>query len=291
MKFVLTIFTFIISVAACSQTAKNCKTLIRVDNVESAYPRLSEDGKKILYQSNHSGKWQLRIFDIDSKADSAITHDNSNNNFPDWSRDKKWIAYVSDRSGNEDVYLMNAATGETKNITNHPGRDIHPYFSPDGRYILFNSTRGNESFDIYRYEIAENKVLRFTDTPDDETCARYSPDMKLMVYLKNGPTEDDVYVMNTTDFLSENITKTPYARDGWPMFNLNGDWIYFSSLEEERYSIYRIKPDGSQRMQITWAEPGEEHARVYISADHKYFVYNRRIGKTIEVVQCEIATK
>jgi hypothetical protein len=54
---------------------------------------------------------------------------------------------------------------------------IHPYFSPDGKYLLFNSTRDNGSLDVYRLDLATRELLRITDSPMQETCARYSPDM------------------------------------------------------------------------------------------------------------------
>src|SRR6185369_9615812 len=111
--------------------------------------------------------------------------------------------------GNEEIYIMKPDGSNLKRITNNKERDIHPYFSPDGKYILFNSTRGNGSLDIYRYEIATGKTLQLTNTPDDETCARYSPDMKNIVYLKNGISGDDVYLLNLSDFVPGNITKTP----------------------------------------------------------------------------------
>jgi len=75
--------------------------LLHEDGVENAYPRLSRDGKRILYQSNRTGKWQLYIMDITTKKQERITNDAFNNNFVDWSMDGLWVAFVSDRDGNE----------------------------------------------------------------------------------------------------------------------------------------------------------------------------------------------
>jgi TolB protein len=160
----------------------NYKVILKEDHIENAYPHLSNDGKRVLYQSNRTKKWQLYVMNIDGTSQERITNDTFNNNFPDWSADNKWVAFVSDRDGNEEIYLMKSDGSDPKRITNDPARDIHPYFSPDGNYILFNSTRANGSLDVYRYTIASGKLEHITSSSDEETCARYSPDMKQIVF-------------------------------------------------------------------------------------------------------------
>lgn len=280
LYFIVSIVMFTMLKKISSQTT-DCLTVLKAAGKELAYPRLSMDEKKILYQTNESGKWQLKTLDLGTGAATSITNDTSNNNFPDWSFNNEWITFVSDRDGNEEIYLMKTNGSALKRLTNHPARDIHPYFSPDGKYILFNSTRGNGSFDIFRYTIKTGKTEQITNTAQNETCARYSPDMKTIVYLKNDNYSDDVFMLDISNFLSTNLTQTPSAMDGWPMFNHDGKWIYFSSMENNTYSIYRIKPDGSEKHQITFASAPEEHARVCIGSSGKMIVYN--VGKPGEI--------
>ena len=264
--------------------------LLSEANVENAYPRWSQDGKRILFQSNKSGKWQLYILDIETKRQTAITQDSANNNFPDWSFDNQRVAFVSDRNGNEEVYVMNTDGTGLQRITSDAGRDIHPYFSPDGKFLLFNSTRGNSSFDIFRYDFSTGETRRLTDTNDDETCARYAPDLKRIVYLRNGTLTDDVFILNTASGLSDNVTNTPKSRDGWPMFSHQGDWIYFSSMEKGSHSIYRIKPDGTGKEQLTQAAADEEDARVCVGQDGKSFIYNKRKNGAIDIRRVTLQT-
>jgi Tol biopolymer transport system component len=72
------------------------------------------------------------------------------------------------------------------------------------------------------------------------------------------------------------------------MYSAAGEWIYYSSMIDGSYSIYRIKPDGSSRTQITWAQKGEEDARVYVSLTGRLMIYNKRVGETIEIRQCTL---
>ena len=287
IKIILIILFLIPSIWLHAQQGK-CRLLYKDAGVESAYPRWSRGKDTILFQSNRTGTWQLVYLDLATTQVIPITRDASNNNFPDWSADQQWIAFVSDRDGNEEIYLAKADGSGQRRLTNDPGRDIHPYFSPDGKYLLFNSTRGNGSLDIYRYTIATNATERLTATSDDETCARYSPDMKQVVYLKNGIQGDDLYVLTLKNFLSDNITRNPIMVDGWPMFSYDGKWIYFSSKETGKHCIYRIRPDGTEKQQITNAADGVEDARVAVSRDGKQILYNKRTEGTIEIHLCTL---
>jgi len=268
---------------------KDASTLLyKIDNKEIAYPRLSKDGNKILYQSNQDGNWQLFIMDIKKNTQTPVMKDVYNNNFPDWSYDNKWIAFVSDRDKNEEIYIMKTDGSNLKRITNNSNRDIHPYFSPDGQYLLFNSTRSNGSFDIFRYTLATEEIKQLSITEMDETCARYSPDMKQIVYLQNGPSSDDVIISDADNKNQKNISATPSVRDGWPMFSFDGKWVFYSSMENGSYSIYKIKTDGTGKTQITKAGADEEDARVSVSRDGLSLIYNKRIGETIEIRQIKL---
>ncbi len=283
------ILNFFFCVGASSILAQKPVAILEEQGVENAYPRLSKDGKRILYQSNRTGNWQLYILDMETKKSRRITEDSHNNNLPDWNPNDEWIAFVSDRDGNEELYLMKTDGSRVQRLTYNTARDIHPYFSPDGKYILFNSTREGPSLDIYRYTLANQKIERLTNTKSDETCARYSPDMKSIVFLANDDISDDVFVMNMSNGLVENITGTPQVRDGWPTFSNDGKWIYYSAIENQVFHIYRIRPDGTGREQITDAAEGEEDARVFVGVNNNIIFYNKRkpglIAITMQKVQ------
>jgi Tol biopolymer transport system component len=251
--------------------------------VENAYPRLSNDGRRILYQSNRTGAWQLFILDVSTGEQQRLTDDGFNNNFVDWSADNEWVAFVSDRDGNEEIYRMRRDGTQIERLTEHAERDIHPYFSPDGKYLLFNSTRDNGSLDVYRLELATREILRLTDSPMQETCARYSPDMQHIVLLRNGMTSDDVVILDVATGQMSNLTNTPLVIDGWPMYSADGQWIYYSTMRSGQHSIHRVHPDGSGDEVLTSAAPGEEDGRAFIGGDGRVLIYNKRKGDAIDI--------
>jgi TolB protein len=269
--------------APASPSPAEHTVLLSEPGVENAYPRLSSDGRRILYQSNRTGSWQLFIVDTATGEQQRLTDDTFNNNFVDWSADNEWVAFVSDRDGNEELYRMRTDGTGLERLTEHPKRDIHPYFSPDGKYLLFNSTRDNGSLDVYRLELATRELVRITDSPMQETCARYSPDMQHIVLLRNGMTSDDVVILDVATGQMANLTNTPLVIDGWPMYSADGQWIYYSTMSSGQHSIHRVHPDGSGDEVLTSAAPGEEDGRAFIGRDGRVLIYNKRTAGAIDI--------
>jgi TolB protein len=257
------------------------RVLLHEDGVENAYPRLSNDGRQILYQSNRSGRWQVYVLDIAAGTSRALTS-GANNNLPDWSADNRSIAFVSDRDGNEEIYVMNRDGSEPHRLTTNPGRDIHPYFSPDGASLLYNSARDDDHFDVYALELASGSERRITRTQEDETCARYSPDASQIVLLRNDARSDDVWIVDADG--ERNLTATPRVRDGWPTFGPDG-LVYFAGMDTGSFSLYRMRNDGTHREQLTQAAADEEDARPFVARDGKRIIFNRRHPGYIDIVE------
>jgi len=267
---------------ACKPPAPTLHTLLHEDGVENAYPRLSRDGREILYQSNRSGTWQLYVLDVATHASRALTRE-GNNNLPDWSSDGSAIAFVSDRDRNEEIYVMNRDGTAPRRLTTNPGRDIHPYFSPDGKTLLYDSQRDGGSFDIYALDLQTGNERRLSDSAADDTCARYGPDGSQLAWLRNDEHSDDIWLRDATG--EHDVTRTPQIRDGWPMIGPDGRSIYFASMLHGSFSIYRIHLDGTGLEQLTFAGPDEEDARPFISHDGRRLIFNRRHGGAVDIVE------
>lgn len=261
------------------------RVLLHEDGVENAYPRLSSDGREVLYQSNRTGKWQIRILELATGIARTLTSE-GNNNLPDWSPDDRRIAFVSDRDGNEEIYTMNHDGTGQRRWTFGPGRDIHPYFSPDGTSLLYNAQQGTGSFDVFSLELATGVARQLTDTPQDETCARASPD-GAMVFLRNDPHGDDIWLRDAGG-AERNLTNTPAVRDGWPTFSPDGSAIYYAAMEAGSFSLYRMRADGTQVERLSTAAANEEDARPFVSRDGKRLVFNRRHPGSIDIVELRI---
>lgn len=267
-----------------SEKTEKVTQILWEEGVENAYPRWSNDGTRILFQSNRTGNWQLYIMDKDGSNEERITNDNFNNNFPDWSSGNTKIAFVSDREGNEDVYVMNMDGTGLINLSKNPARDIHPYFSPDGKKLLFNSSRDDEeSFEIYQINLDGTGLKRLTKSKDVETCARFSPDGNQIVYLKGTPGgNDDICVLNIANNEEINLSKSD-SNEGWPVWMPDGKKVIFSSTWYGSFSLFSINPDGSDMQRISFPESPLYDARASISPGGKEIVFNRQAKGTIGI--------
>ncbi len=274
----------LVCVVGCKRTERSApveRVLLHEDGVENAYPRLSNNSRDVLYQSNRSGTWQIYMLDTVTGKSRALTS-TGNNNLPDWSPDNRRIAFVSDRDGSEDIYVMNRDGSEQRRLTTNPGRDIHPYFSPDGTTLLYNTQRNEPSFDVFSLDIETGREKQITSTRADETCARYSPDGSQIVMLRNDARSDDVWIVDAHG--ERNLTQTPQVRDGWPTFGTDG-LVYFAAMDGGSFSLYRMHSDGTTREQLTHAARDEEDARPFLARDGSRIVFNRRHDGAIDIVE------
>jgi TolB protein len=271
--------------AATDQTFTE-KEVLRIPGKKVAYPRWSADGRRILFQSDRSGKWQVSVMNRDGSEQKQVTSGDCNNNFVDWSPDNGRVAFVSDRDGNEEIYLCSIDGSNLVRLTNHPARDIHPYFAPDGKSLLFNSTRDDpDAFEIYQINLDGTGLRRLTQTKHEETCARFSPDMKHIVYLHGDAVvhNDEVYVIDADGSNRTNLSKS-VAAEGWPTWSPDGRFIYFSSTRDGgRFCLFRMDLTGNHVEQLTHPRAPLYDARPSLSPGTGDILINREDDDTIAI--------
>lgn len=136
-------------------------------------PKVSPDGKKIVYSSIIGGTWDVWIMDNDGTNKTQITTYPGNEMSPCWSPDGKWVAYsksspkatpcrrpIDDEYYN--IWVTNIETGENIQKTfSRWFRDLSPCWGyvDEGDhyrdYIYFHSDRDdfvNTGYDIYRLD-------------------------------------------------------------------------------------------------------------------------------------------
>jgi Tol biopolymer transport system component len=261
----------------------DARTLLWEPDVKNAYPRWSNDGKRILYQTNRTGKWQICVMDADGRHAQAITDGRANDNLPDWSPDNRSVAFVSDRDGNEEIYVMRMDGSGQTNLTHDPARDIHPYWSPDGKQLLFNSTRDADRLQIYEMSVDGTHLRRLVESPDDDSCARIALAGDRFLYLANlAIGQDDVMLRKRDGSEPINLTHDR-TRDGWPTWTPDGRRIVYSSAPGEHFRLFAMGADGSGSKQLSFGDGAYDDARASVSPDQKYLVFNREAGETIGI--------
>lgn len=86
----------------------------------SAHPRWSPDGSKIVFSSNIAGNYDLWLLDVGEKFSEPrqLTSDPGFEGFPAWSPDGGKIVFAASRSGNMEIWIMDVSSGDWTQLTN-----------------------------------------------------------------------------------------------------------------------------------------------------------------------------
>src|SRR5688572_3409103 len=109
--------------------------------VEDAYPSLSPDGSRLLFQSTRSGRWALYTAEPDGKNIKLFLDSGDDPVVAVWSPDGRRIVFAANVEGQSEIFVINADGRGRRRLTSDPGDDSHPHWSADGSRIFFNSAR------------------------------------------------------------------------------------------------------------------------------------------------------
>jgi Tol biopolymer transport system component len=118
-------------------------------------PKVSSDGKKIVYTSGNNGTLNLAVCDTNGKNNSQVTHfDNGEQVYtPVWSKDGKKIAFGYSIEHNQSVALIDS-NGENYQLLPHSGDCRNPFFASDS--MLYYSWDRGGIFNIYSLNLKTN---------------------------------------------------------------------------------------------------------------------------------------
>ncbi len=138
------VLTLLLSAAAQEKPGR--LSAMDIFNLEVAGdPRISPDGKKIVYRRSFSDVMtdrrcsNLWIINFDGTDNRALTYGNFSDSSPRWSPDGTRIIYLSDRDGAPQVYCRWMDTGQTAKLTNLQTPPAGIAWSPDGKSIAFTA--------------------------------------------------------------------------------------------------------------------------------------------------------
>ncbi len=125
-------------------------------------PKLSPNGKTILFESDRDGRYQIYSINIDGTAEKNISNNKYNEGGANWSSDGKYIAFYSNRDGDDEIYIREITSGKITQLTHNNYNDWRPSFSKDGKYIVFSAELSGTNEEVFKIHIATKKVTRLT---------------------------------------------------------------------------------------------------------------------------------
>ncbi len=237
-----------------------------------AYARFSDDGSKIIYQSDQNGNWDIFEYDMEEQTSRAITHSPHHEENPDYDPQTKSVLYTSTVDDHRDVpynqkrreiYYHELDNGSERNLTTNGSNDWYPSFSDNGRFIAFVSERNdlreveyyklNGSIFIMERDGRFQLELTSADHNDGHPCIEpESTEQDGTIYFdsdRNG--SHDIYKMDFKGEQLQRITFNPDWNDVAPYINNNRDKIVFFSDRDGNYELYLMNADGSSQQRLT----------------------------------------
>jgi serine/threonine protein kinase len=237
---------------------------------EELTPRLSPDGKTLLYVSRAAGNLDVYSLRVGGRNAINLTTDSKEDDWgPAFSADGRQIAFRSERGGGG-IYLMEA-TGESVRRLTDFGYD--PSWSPDGKEIVV-ATEG-VLYSRSRVEVSQLWVVSTSDgsrkkllTRGDAVNPAWSPEGTRIAYwgsigtgkppavrtiLASGPEEKGVDLLIEATGEHDSSGEAGIERE--PAWSGDGRTIHFSSLRSGTSNIWRVPVDPKTGRALGRVEP------------------------------------
>ena len=196
-----------------------------------SYPRVSPDGKRLVFQSSSGNDSFISIYDLSGTGAARRLTFGGNSRFPVWSADSKSVVFQSDRGGHVGVFRQSIDGGGAEPLTKpDPGTSHVPEaWSPDGNFLLFNVAyvANRNATALWILSASDGKTRPFGDVTSTllPTNAVFSPDGRWVAYQSggSGTGEGTVFV----EPFPPNGTKHQIAQGGRPLWSHDGKELFF----------------------------------------------------------------
>jgi TolB protein len=221
------------------------------------HPAWSPDGRKIAFDSNRSGNYDVWVYNTATHKSRNVTHGGFYDADPAWSPDGKHLVFVTTRSGNLDLAVVRLSSGKVHRITSFAGDDMQPSWAPTGDRIAFTSDRGN-SDDIFTVRRNGSGLDRVAAGQFADAYPTWSPDGTHIAYEAYRSGSYDIRVVSATGKGDRGVA-TGGAFDGYPAWGPDGTSVVFSSNRGGGLHLW-VKPLSGKARQLTYGSGSDVQA-------------------------------
>lgn len=261
-KTVLLLFVFlgIISLGHSQNTVT--EKLLTKNTSHDRYASYSPNGKKIVFESNRDGHWEIYMMDNDGKNQQRLTIGKYDNRRPSWHPTGEKIIFESNRSGAFELYELTLTSKSVKKIKvkNLQGVPMFAKYSSDGTKIAFSLMKSDTVSNIQIVSHKGTFIKAFTNYNYRSVYPNWSRDDRSILFFsrhETNNTDDEIYIMNLDGSSKKRLTNWP-KHNFCPAWSKDGKKIaYVTSMKDIRPEIYIMDSDGKNQTRITYNNDGD----------------------------------
>jgi len=242
---------------------------------------ISADGKRLYFDSNRSGNFDIYRLTLPDGQPARLTSDPADEWSAFESPDGRWIAFHSLHYGTRDIMVMPAEGGEPQRVTSDPGQERNPRWAPDGTSLAYWMLGVGERDGVY---IVSRNANGTWGTPRRVSAHRgaptWSPDGRSLLMSSEGSIEQA-----PLDGGPAQILYRPRAEAGeplavYPAWLPDRRGIVFRSYDAEGHASFWLLPAGTgrPRLLVRFDDPERPSSRIEWASDGKrlYFTIDDR---------------
>ncbi|MFC1712961.1 peptidase MA family metallohydrolase [Candidatus Poribacteria bacterium] len=180
-------------------------------------PSWSPDGKYVAVVGFKDGRSDLYVFRLEDALMARLTSDAYDESSLAWHPSERKIVYSSERNGRYKLFMLDLPTQQSRQLTRGSQNDVSPSWSPDGKRIVFCSDI-NDIYDVCTINSDGEDFTKLTNTLTGCYTPVFSPDEDSIALTIYHEGRNDIYVLNSDDFLSEKIAFPPDEEIEEPLY-------------------------------------------------------------------------
>ena len=249
-------------------------------------PQFSPDSRKIVFQSERSGRSDIWVCDSEGGNARQLTSlGGPIVGTPRWSADGRHIAFDARTEGHSDIYVVNAEGGLPRRITTETSNDVVPSWSRDGRFVYFASNRAGTRPEVWKAPASGGAARQVTT--QGGFAAFESSDGKYLYYAKFDAA--GVWRMPTEGGEESLVVDRPKPRE-WGYWAVADRGIYFINSESKPLAtieFFSFETNRVTRIATIEKEPINTASNLAISPDGRWLLYTQldRSDSDIMLVQ------
>jgi len=197
-------------------------------------------GNSLLYSSNDSGTFQLRLLSLDADEITVLTEDTTGQAFfPSGSSNGDFIIYEHEIDGETEIWNLRMRDLKLTPLVSREGLDGHPSVSPDNRQVVFHSNIDG-SFDLWLKEIFAGLPIKLLDWNSSEKNPVWSPDGNYIAFTSDRAGNNDLWLLRVSDLFTVQMTSHPSDED-FAAFHPTKNELLFSAFRDNNQDIYRLE--------------------------------------------------